>query len=123
MSYPKLGILVDRLHRQTLKGEVEWEETAKVGVYQAPFGDHTVQIHSFLSQEDGEDYVFITILNSSGLQIESFHDGEVRSFMPNDNSAYDAMKEILDTAKRHVLGTDKALDSIISILDKDEIPF
>jgi len=124
MSYPKLGILTYKLWQQTQAGKVDWEETAKNGVFQAIFGDNTIQIHMEISQEDGEPYIYVTILNADGDQIERFHDAEVRKFIPGSQKSFEMMKQIVDTARRRALGTEQALDSIISILEKDEeIPF
>ena len=123
MAYEKLGILAVKLRDRTVAGDVNWEETAKTGVYQATFSDNTIQISLSLSEVPDEVDVTVVVLNDVGNEIESFTDSDIGPLI-EDESAYKVMRETYDTARRLALGTEQVINSIIEALDEsDKIPF
>lgn len=123
MAYEKLGILAVKLRDRTVAGDVNWEETAKTGVYQATFSDNTIQISLSLSEVPDEVDVTVVVLNDVGNEIESFTDSDIGPLI-EDETAYKVMRETYDTARRMALGTEQVINSIIEALDEsDKIPF
>ena len=116
MAYRKLAELVDKLLRQTLQNEVKWEETAKPGIYQAAFVNFSVHISKSQSSSDVTDYL-ISIFNEDGSEVETFDDNDLREF-DSETGYYEKMKELYETARRMALGTENAINKILSILDK-----
>lgn len=122
MSLAKIAILVPKLHKQTIDGKLEWEQTDREGAFQTSFPNSSIRIsvrpsESLLSFQN--DYV-ISIYNSSGILIESASDVDIKNELDN---SYNLMKEMHETARGYALGVEQALDSIISELSKDDIPF
>ena len=125
MAYPKLLTLAKSLHRNTMEGKIDWEDSAKKGVYQAIFGNNTIQISAHPSEFPGELDIAIKILDDSGNEVESFMDTDIGKMLdegPTRKSFYDSMAETYQTAKRIALGTEKVIDTILNILDHDQ-PF
>ena len=123
MSYQKLANLVRSLRRQTNKGEIDWEETAVKGTFQATFGSHALQISSVNPGGGGEQDIMIVVFDEDGNPIESMRDPELAQFFGSEVESWKLMNEIYQTARRQSLGTERAIDSILNILNEDEPPF
>lgn len=124
MSVAKLATIVTKLQNATKRGKVEWGQTEKEGVYEATFPDFAIHL-SFRptietdQEPDAVDYI-VSVYNSSGIMIESVSDIELRSVM---NEPYKILDSLYQLAKGYALGTEQTLDSIISTLDEEDIPF
>lgn len=104
--------LVERLHQRTLDGKIIWEQTDKEGVFQTAFPEYSLKISK---SEDSQDYsvsIFLQIYNKDGILIEKIHDSQLLPMVP-----FSTMEELYDTARRTVMGVDKAIDDILSELD------
>ncbi len=114
----KLTRLVKLLQVRTLDGDIEWEETARPGVYQAAFPKYAVSISTRRNRDDPEetDY-FVTIHNEEGKAVEQKSDIDLRG--QGLSEAYPLMQEIYDTARRQALGTDKVLEDLLSYLGEE----
>jgi hypothetical protein len=115
MSYQKIADLIFKLHEKTVLGKVKWETTTTEGVYQAVFAGYSIRISKY-----PEDIV-LQIYNEDGELIEEVNDSEVNKVSPY--TAWTLMLNLYETARRVAMGTEEALDSIMSILDDDGIPF
>ena len=127
MAYKKLATLTFGLYRETAKGRVSWEETTSTGVYQASFSNYSVTISLEDSQEGAEHDVRISIFNDEANVIESFSDIDLdvewfREIDAND-TPYKIMHGLYETARRIALGSEQAINDILSELDDDGIPF
>lgn len=127
MAYRKLASLACRLYQRTYDGEVDWEETASTGVYQASFADYSIIISLQPPQSGGDSDVKISIIDDVGNEVESFLDVDLESEWLIDlgiiETPFKIMKDTYDTARRAALGSEKAIDEILAVLENDGIPF
>lgn len=124
MSIEKIATIVNKLQLSTKKGSLQWEKTEKEAVYEVAFPNFTIRLSSQPTEEEvadiGDvDYV-ISIYDSSGTSVESASDIDLKPVL---DQSYKILKEIYQSAKGYALGTEQTLDSIISTLDEDDIPF
>ncbi len=118
MAYEKLGALVTRLHRRTVEGRVEWHETIEEGTYEASFSQYTVKIWKTPTREvtvGGEDY-HIGIYNALGSMVEHTDDVDLDGYGERERPYFRMMKEMYETARRLVLGSEQAVSSILDEL-------
>ena len=125
-AYEKLATLAYRLHQMTDRGKISWQETMTSGVYQASFSDYSVQIS--IEQSGREPDVRISIFGTDGNELESFTDEDLSpewlSEFEGITGAFGMMYGTYQTARRVALGTEQAINQILSALeDDDEIPF
>ena len=125
-AYEKLAKLAYKLHQMTDRGKISWQETMTAGVYQASFSDYSVQIS--IEQSGREPVVRIGIFGTDGNELESFTDEELSpewlSEFEGIAGAFGMMYGTYQTARRVALGTEKAINQILSALEyDDEIPF
>lgn len=107
--------LLEKIEKLTLSGALDWETTEHEYTYQTSFPNFSLRIFP-----DENDYV-ISILNYQGIILESATDRDLSSFL---SDAFIKMKLIYESARGSALGTDKAIDEILTELDKkDDIPF
>ena len=123
-SYKKLAELVYRLHQKTTMGEINWEGTVTPGVYQASFSDYSIQISLRPSEESrGAKDVVISVFGDDGNEIESFTDPDIQSEWLEEFShtamPYPIMHETYEIARRLALGTEQAINQILSELEGD----
>ncbi|MGO9176244.1 MAG: hypothetical protein ACLQED_08900 [Desulfobaccales bacterium] len=118
MAYQKIEILLRKIYDKTMTGNIQWEETNKEGVYQAALALYTILISKRPSrkQVDSIEYV-LSINNFTGELIEEVGDEDF-----DFENSYQYMSQLYDGARRKAMGTDQAIDKILSALDED-IPF
>ena len=126
-AYKKLAELAYRLHQRTVEGKIHWEVTVTDGVFQASFSDYSITISVHESEiADGARDVRIRVLADDGNEIESFTDIDIENEWLTEFSvstdAFDMMYETYEVARRSALGTEQAINDILSELD-DEFPF
>lgn len=121
MTYSKFYQFIDRLHEMTLRNKVQWEDTSLEDTYQANFPKYSVRIKRKAQPRDEDDFK-ISIFNEDGEAVEEFWDAELsRSAQSN---YFTILRDIFETARRQALGTEEALDELLSALeDDDDLPF
>ena len=122
MVDPKLTLLLRRLHKKTLESKVPWERTVDEGVFQASFKGYSVILFSRPTKQpepdpNAIDYV-LQIFNEDGVLVEEVDDLD---FDKNElgQFPYIMMDEIYTSARRTVMGVDKAIDTLLKALDED----
>ncbi len=126
-AYEKLATLAHALYQRTLKGEIDWEVTVSDGVYQASFSNYSIKIllEKSKSVPDVED-VRISVFDQNGAEIESFTDVDIadewKKRFSHVSDSFDGMQGTYEIARRSALGTEKAIDQILSELE-GELPF
>ncbi len=127
MAYQKLAVLTYNLHIKTEDGTINWEETAIDGVYQASLANYTVTISLQESRTAEGNDVKISIINNEGSEVESFLDIDLEEgwFQQIDvyEAPYNIMNNIYEVARRTALGSEKAINDILSELSDEEVPF
>ena len=127
MAYQKLAVLTYNLHIRTEDGTINWEETAIDGVYQASLANYTVTISLQESRTAEGNDVKISIINNEGSEVESFLDIDLEEgwFQQIDvyEAPYNIMNNIYEVARRTALGSEKAINDILSELSDEEVPF
>ena len=123
-AYQKLANLAYRLHLKTVNGSIDWKETVTVGVYQASFANYSIQIFVKPSElHEGED-VKISVIGEEGNEIESFLDVDIQFQWLQDlggtDPPYAMMHETYEIARRSALGTEEAINKILSELEDDD---
>ena len=126
-AYQKLADLAYMLYQRTLKASIDWKEAVTPGVYQASFSDHSIQISLRGSQNTLDSDVKISVIDDNGNEIESFYDVDIeQGWLQKFNveiTPFQIMYETYETARRSALGTEQAINKILSELDDDPIPF
>ena len=122
----RLVKITKKLCELTDIGKISWEETASKNVFQTPFSNYTLHI-ALRSNKDAADLedIVITIFNDEGISIESFTDediGHLDDFFNGENT-YRSMNRLYDRARRISLGSEQALNEILSELDDLVPPF
>ncbi|QQS36834.1 MAG: hypothetical protein IPM56_02420 [Ignavibacteriales bacterium] len=122
MEKNKLITLVEKLSSRSIKGELDWEQTDKEGIFQLTLAKYTIRISAHTSEEDPTSLdIFLTIYNEEGTLIERTVDYDLKNDIQN---SYQVFKEIYNNARRKAMGVDKALDDILTSLgDDDDSPF
>ena len=118
MADPKLLTLLERLHRRTREGRVDWEETREEGVFQAHFGGLALTISSREDPEwpDSPDYV-IRILNDEGRLVEEFTNNDLRPLVKDEEvNPYKLLDETFTSARRSAMGVERALNTLLEEL-------
>lgn len=126
-AYQKLADLAYMLYQRTLKASIDWEEAVTPGVYQASFSDYSIQISLLGSQITPDSDVKISVIDDNGNEIESFSDVDIeKGWLEKFNveiSPFQIMYETYEIARRSALGTEQAINKILSELDDDPLPF
>lgn len=127
MAYKKLAILANGLYRKTLAGNINWKETEIDGVYQASLASYSVRISLDESEAGRASDVRISIVSGEGSVIESFTDEDLDQEwlleLTVEEHRYRIMYGIYETARRLALGSEKAVNDILSELNGDEDRF
>jgi hypothetical protein len=119
--YEKLEKVINKLHRRTMSGSISWEETSTPGSFQTAFPGSTIIIFTKPSGEfmDELDYI-LQIHDDKGNMMEQARDTDFE----DKSHGYAIMKEMYEAARRIALGTEQAIDELLSSLgDDDDIPF
>jgi hypothetical protein len=113
----RLGKLIERLHAKTERGEIPWKkvDSAAVDGFEASFPNYTVEVARTKDQQK----LVLRIYNQDGDALESVFDYELR--IGNIRDGYDVrfenlLHETYQMARRIALGTEKAIDELISVL-------
>ena len=126
-AYQKLADLAYMLYHRTRKASIDWKEAVTPGVYQASFSDYSIQISLHGSQNTSDSDVKISVINDNGNEIESFSDFDIeREWLKKfgvEITPFKIMYETYEIARRSALGTEQAINKILSELDDDPIPF
>ena len=115
--------LLIKLQDKTKKGIANWEETTKKESYQLSLPKYSLNISLGFSRKNPESIeYFLKIYDDTGRLIEQVGDED---FHVEGFEAYSVMKDIHETARRIAMGTEKAIDNILSELAEvdDDIPF
>lgn len=107
--------LIEKLHKRTQNGEVNWKSTARVNEFMVYFKDFSLSVASRFDTNEDEDIVSITLRNDSGTEIDRFW------ITPQDVSLYHTASEMHSGARRKALQIDDALSVIMSELESDEV--
>jgi hypothetical protein len=112
--------LINLLIKRTEAGTANWEPTSRDDMFAVSFPEFSVRVSQQRSNS-AIDVVF-EIVNSSGTVIDRFTDTEIGEGFGSSldqREFYKSAANLYDGARRHALGVDEALDSLIAELDKD----
>jgi hypothetical protein len=115
MADPKFRTLIHKLLERSKGGKVQWEATAVEGVYQAAFPQYSVKIYSRPNPNVvATDYI-LEVADNEGQVIDEIRDTD----FPDE---YENMRDLFNCARSVGLGLDRALDSILAALGRDDPP-
>ena len=116
MSYKKLAKIVEELSAATDREILFWEETIKDDTFQTALSGYAVRISRvWFPDEDCYEYS-IKIYNEAGRLVE---EADQFVLVEDLENATTVMYDLFEKARRVAMGTDTALDSIISELSKE----
>lgn len=123
MPYEKIVKFINLLEQRTTNGEVEWQETADEGMFQAAFPGYSVRVFPRTDEDGDTDYV-VQIYNETGSLIEEVRVIDIRESPSREAylKAAGQMRSLYEGARRRAMGVDQALDQIIGNLE-EERPF
>jgi hypothetical protein len=118
MAYEKQKKLVTMMLDKTKRGDLEWTEAFRDGLFQVAFSDISVRIHAQEGEYETVDYS-IEVLNGEGNVVDSITDDELISAKTDTETVswYAVMQELYATARRTALGTEAVLDELIGRLE------
>jgi hypothetical protein len=116
--------LVTLLHRRSREGKIAWQETKEDGVYQATFGNLTLEVRAQSDRDypEAPDY-FVRILNDQGRLVEEFSNAELRELNREPSESYQLLQELYTSARRTAMGVEEALHNLLEELKGDDLPF
>ena len=116
MTNEKYLELIDRLVARTQAASAPWETTATNGQFSLSLAAYSVTISRVHSGTDWD--TVIGIEDSLGNAIDSVRDTDLaESSRMNNPEFYDYINALYDGARRHALGIDKALDTVLKALE------
>ena len=118
MSNNKILTVLDKLIEKTSAAELDWKPTEKKDTYQVIFPRYSIRI--FVVDKGFEEDVVVQIINSEGNILETFSDIDIREYYPD---AYSKMLGLHASARRKAMGVEDALDELLRVLSKDDIPW
>jgi hypothetical protein len=123
MSLEKPRKLMEVLHRRTLRGEIDWQESLP-DMFQVSFKDNSVQLRSFVHHDQDAVTYLISLLNSEGTIVDTFSDEDLdrADFASPGGKWSTKIAELYATARRRARGADKLLDDILKEVGDDDIP-
>jgi hypothetical protein len=115
MASEKLDRLIENLLKATDAGRLGWQLAVDKDAYMVAFPEYSIQIAQVEDSEDGQSYLTyaLSVADSSGNVVD-----EVR---PSDLSfarAYTMMKELHSLARRRATGAEKAVDTILALIEQ-----
>ena len=113
MTEEKLARLLERLHNRTMDGKVKWEATARKNVYQVAFPEYVIQV----GPDDSGDIV-LRLYNQDNILLEIVRVEAIQHYL--QLNALEIMSELYTAARRTALNTDKAVDDLLSALERDD---
>ena len=117
MANARVNTFVTLLANRTAQGKVPWEETSREGQFRASFERSFVTISVSDDQRQTPD-VFLKIHDAEGRLLETIVDTELDS-----ENSFDMMIAMYQNARGKALNINDTLDSMISEMDDNEIPF
>jgi hypothetical protein len=105
--HERIATLVERLHERTKAKKLAWERNAK-GNFEKSFPDYTVEL-----SEDRDWNIWLHIYNDEGDIIETISDEMLRQ----GRLQGDKLAELYTMARRIALGSDQAIENLISALE------
>jgi hypothetical protein len=109
----KKDALVRKLIEGTRAGKIVWKKSAVADAYEIAFPKYTIQI-SQGGKKNNMDLA-LRIFNEAGEIIEEILDGEMAE--ETGSFYFEVMHELLLLARRSALGSDKAIDDLLTFLD------
>jgi|GEM_PF-6640505 len=120
MVYQKLADLVLKLEKRTAEGLVDWRATDVPEKFHAGFGRYSIAILRTPGMGAGGTAYQIAVFNANKQQIECFADDALSDFRHPNGSFHASMRNIHETAQRIALGSEHAINAILSVLDDDQ---
>lgn len=123
--------LLEALYLKTIAGNISWSYLQTIDLLETPLGQGYIQIAQE-TDEDGDYYTFIRILNEAKQVVENIYGGTLGTNNKPVNTAHKTYWELItdlrSVALRAAVGADAVLASMIQTLgaedlDLDEVPF
>lgn len=102
--------LVDALLARTEQGKLDWEATAKPGVFQTAFPGYVIQI-------DGPNDCSLWIVGPSGDVVDEIRQSTVES--RGEGEAKRKLSRLYSMARRYAQGASQAIDALLAELTGD----
>jgi hypothetical protein len=115
--------LVEGLYLRTLAKKIDWTYNQSTDSCEASLGDGYVQIVRE-TDEDGDYYSYIKILNSLKQVIDNIYGGTLGQEPPANtpqNDYWTLMGQLREAAERQALGADKVISSILTELEATDL--
>src|SRR5689334_5127860 len=112
MTDEKLVALLRQLHKRTMEGKLDWEETTFRNFYQVAFPEYVVKIGP---SQEGE--LVLRLFNKDNILMEEMSENQIH---PGIFDAATTMRELYKAAKRKALNTEKALDDLLAALEEGD---
>lgn len=127
----KFAKLVRGLSKKTHAGTLNWTESPDENEFVCSVGSSSIALEHIPRNQTGtaDELFVVSVYNEDGVLMDKFNDEEIVGEYGNvyEDTSYEAMKDIYNTARRRALGAEQLLDSILDEfkdeLAEDEIPF
>jgi hypothetical protein len=108
--HERIAKLIERLHEKTKAKTIAWEKSPS-GNFEASFPNYTVEL-----SQGGSTRLFLTIYNEEGDMLDKISDETLMT----EAELFDhglMLGELYGMARRIALGSDQAIESLISALE------
>lgn len=114
MAKEKILSVLEALLQATMRGEIEWENTATEDLFRAWVGDQNVKIKEWHrpgedESDPGEIYFTAWVVNSLDEVVDKIE------LWPSQ-TGYPLIESLFDLARRNARKADQVLDNILSVL-------
>ncbi|MFN3674761.1 MAG: hypothetical protein ACK4TC_02195 [Sphingomonas pseudosanguinis] len=121
-SLRKYANLVNMLLVKTKAEKISWDYDNSRSTISVWNGDVLLSI-KVSTDENFEDIYSLSLINRSGVYLESFSDTDLNGIETGDDYAnyFVKMRDLFNLAKRQATGADKALDDFMRALERDDL--
>jgi hypothetical protein len=105
--HERIVTLVERMHERTKARRLSWDKNPK-GNFETSFPNYTVEL-----SEDSDWNIWLYIYNDEGEVIDTVSDEMLRQSTPRGAK----LAELYTMARRTALGSDEAIENLISALE------
>jgi hypothetical protein len=109
--------MIDKLYQKAEHGGIVWKKSFDDGSFQVSFSKYIVKIALIPRRGQDEPDILITIFDSGGEVVDTFTDIDLTVMEDSGEIFYPKMLRLYEIARRSALGSDAAIDSILSDLD------
>jgi hypothetical protein len=122
MEDERITELVKTIYAGTEQGKIKWEQSADDDTFLVPFSGYSLrmtrEIFYSVPEEDSEQIDYrLEIFDDTSTLLEVIRSSDIKTWRRR-KSSYIILSELWSMARRHALGVNEAIDTILDALSK-----